>query len=448
MSLTREYKEYIQANLIENFKGLKLKRDFAAKLNSLEDFSNIFGGVKYMAAANAPDFTSNYLTDLAQALEMSKEALVYNNETPTNDLSVQKREKDSLSNLMSLEDIKEWFRIIESARNAFDPNLAKFPKEWTQDLLHLPKRVLDHFANENTVKLPLRSSLSAMGLTDVFMRVFWPFRFDISEMNQRLGVYGLSNRNVKKDIKSSFFESLETVQGVSIPYLNEEIVYSFDHPELVDGMNRSKLVVFSEDFVQGKKHIFSESNRNDIVSKTKEALKLIKKTSPELYRSILQLVACFAFYKSENPSYQGGSTSSALGVIWMDPSAGPEWTVPFYAEMIVHEFIHTHLFYAELVHGTYSNNKRLSDVKVVSAIRGKSRDYDKSFHAAYVSAGLAVFNSRAGYLNRAEMLSNTIIESVDALVKANRETSILDESGTAMLQFLDDFMTISRIQKA
>ena len=131
----------------------------------------------------------------------------------------------------------------------------------------------------------------------------------------------------------------------------------------------------------------------------------------------------------------------------MDPSTGEEWTAPFFAEMIVHEFIHTHLFNAELVHGTYSDNNLLSKAKVTSAIRGQLRDYDKSLHAAYIAAGLATFHSKAGYLERAEQLTSTLRSSVDDLKKANLKTGVLDESGTAMLNFLVDCIDLTRMQR-
>lgn len=47
--------------------------------------------------------------------------------------------------------------------------------------------------------------------------------------------------------------------------------------------------------------------------------------------------------------------SSAVGLIWLDPSKGGDWSVPFLAEQIVHEYIHTTLFIAEMVPGMYSD---------------------------------------------------------------------------------------------
>ena len=446
-------KKYIESNLMSNFVGLKLKRDFAANLDMLTDQSlSQINNVKYMAASVTPNFNTDFFPRLKQALETAKIDTI--EPEPSPDINIfgrdaVKRDADNgtLLMLMSLKQIRDWLEVLQSARKHFSNDLGNFLKEWPA-LLPLEKDILERVKSQSgPVSLPLHASLTAIGLTDVFMRLFWPFRFDVSKMNQKLGVYGITNKHVENHIKSEFFKALEDIQAVEMPYDDNEIILSFDHPALVDGMNRSKLVIFSEEFIKEKKHLFDVDEQNEITSKTLEAMALINATSPELYMSLKQLISCFAFYKSENPNYQGGSTSSALGIIWLDPSTGEEWTVPFFAEMIVHEFIHTHLFYAELVHGTYSDNNLLSKAKVTSAIRGQLRDYDKSLHAAYIAAGLATFHSKVGYLERAEQLTSTLRSSVDDLKNVNLKTGVLDESGTAMLNFLVDYMDLTRMQR-
>ena len=446
-------KKYIESNLMSNFDGLKLKRDFAANLDMLTDQSlSQINNVKYMAASVTPNFNTDFFPGLKQALETAKIDTI--EPEPSPDINIfgrdaVKRDADNgtLLKLMSLKQIRDWLEVLQSARKHFSNDLGNFLKEWPA-LLPLEKDILERVKSQSgPVSLPLHASLTAIGLTDVFMRLFWPFRFDVSKMNQKLGVYGITNKHVENHIKSEFFKALEDIQAVEMPYDDNEIILSFNHPALVDGMNRSKLVIFNEDFIKEKKHLFDVDEQNEITSKTLEAMALINATSPELYMSLKQLISCFAFYKSENPNYQGGSTSSALGIIWLDPSTGEEWTVPFLAEMIVHEFIHTHLFYAELVHGTYSDNNLLSKAKVTSAIRGQLRDYDKSLHAAYIAAGLATFHSKAGYLERAEQLTSTLRSSVDDLKNVNLKTGVLDESGTAMLNFLVDYMDLTRMQR-
>lgn len=261
--------------------------------------------------------------------------------------------------------------------------------------------------------MPLEISLDVMSTTDDFLKLFWPFRHDVAEMNQKLALYGLTKTINSNKTKSMFHKAFARIQRQDLPYEDNKIVYSFNHPNLVEELNNTKLALFKKEFVDMRKHIFNEQEQQAITENTNKALMLINDTVPFLYKSIVQLVSVFAFYKTEDRSYNAGSTRSLLGVIWLNPSAGRKWTIPMYAEMIVHEFIHTHLFYAELVHGCFSDPMTVSDTKVFSVARTVPRDYDKSFHAAYVNTGVAAFHARAGYLSRAKQLAYQIRRGVD-----------------------------------
>lgn len=346
--------------------------------------------------------------------------------------------------LTSLPEITEWLINLQFAVKSISDNVFVFFKDWT-NFLQMHISVSPRLSSiDDQLMLPIETSLEAMSITDGFMQLFWPFRHDVSKMNQKLALYGLTNTINTKKTKSSFFQSITSKQKIELPCAEQKIIYSFDHPKLVEAMNRTELASFSKSFVEERKHIFTKDEQRDISETTDKALTLINTTAPFLYRSIVQLVSTFAFYKTEDKTYQGGSISSLLGVIWLDPSAGNKWNIQTYAEMIVHEFIHTHLFYAEMVHGTYSDPGLISKAKVVSAIRKQPRDYDKSFHAAYVATGLATFHSRTGYLERARELTTTLRQSVDSLIDVNKKTGVLDESGNAMLQFLDDFLKVAK----
>ena len=443
---------YFDANLIDNFIGSEQDSEFVDDLKSRSSPQKKLHQVRRMGADHSHT-KKGILEYVREALEMylsstendSKETLKKAARSFEHN-SAQERQEDSLNKLMSKTQIRVWLQRVQFARKLSSKNFVDFLDEWST-VLTMDKDIKADDGDQLEPKLlPVRASLVAMGLTDVFMRLFWPFRFDISEMNQKLGIYGISSLIVTENIKSDFFKALEDIQDIKMPYTENEVILSFNHLELVKGMNRSKLVVFNEDFVKDEKHLFNEVEQTEITDKTMQAMALIERTSPELYESIVQLVSCFAFYKSENRKLVGGSTSSVLGVIWLDPSAGEEWKVPFYAEMIVHEFIHTHLFYAELVHGTYTKDFPLSHAKVVSAIRKELRDYDRSLHAAYVAAGLATFHARAGYLDRAEELTTTLLSSVEALAEVNEETGVLDKSGTAILEFLMDYMALTKME--
>jgi hypothetical protein len=166
---------------------------------------------------------------------------------------------------------------------------------------------------------------------------------------------------------------------------------------------------------------------------------LINETDRELYLCIIQSVSTLAFYKYVDPGYIGGTISSIIGVIWLDPSNKEKWTVEVMAEQIVHEFIHTSLFINELVHTSYSNYDLLEVALVKSAIRQQVRNYDKSFHAAHVATGLVAFLVKAGFIERAAELIANLQSSIDDLETVSIRTGVLSTSGLTLLRALQNF---------
>lgn len=359
-------------------------------------------------------------------------------------LSLTKKESyRNERNSVDKEDI-DWFNYISIMEKIPSSDYHDFFTKWPSYLNLFTNNTRLIFSQSFT-KLPLKESISKIGLISSFLKLFWPFQLHTACMNQKLALLGMTGRTSKFNQKTTFFKTLELIQTVSIPFEENSIVYSFDHPDLVEGMNRSGLLENSKEFVDNKRHLFTAEEIPDIVNSVDAAFELINSTSPILYKAIHQLVGCIAFYKAEKPGHLGGTVSSAIGVIWLDPSVSVDWCVPFYAEQIVHEFIHTSLFYAELVYGTYTYHTKLSEAKVISSIRRQLRDYDKSFHAAYVASGLVNFHTRAGFLNRAVQLAAPLSASVRDLVRVNIKTQILNPSGTAMLQSMVDFLTAARL---
>ncbi|XP_053382819.1 uncharacterized protein LOC128549660 [Mercenaria mercenaria] len=341
----------------------------------------------------------------------------------------------------------EWFEVSKSLYPSVPTENSAYYTNWKRIVqLFTKDHISRQWFGETFPEMKTRPALKTIGSTDIFQKLFWPFILKVGFMNQRLGLFGLTEETVPVQIqKTIFYNAVEKLQTIKIPVAEGKVIYSFDNNvDLIDGMNRSGLLENSKDFIDAGHHLFNQDEQKEITKKVDEAMKLIQETNPELYITINQLVACFAIYKSENRAHIGGTVSSALGIIWLDPSALSNWSIPFYAEQIVHEFIHTSLFYAELVHGTFTDHRDLSKAKVVSSIRRQLRDYDKSFYAAYVSAGLVAFHSKAGYFNRAEALATPLISSVE-LVKVNKQTGILTDSGEAMLQTLVDFLTVTRL---
>ena len=286
----------------------------------------------------------------------------------------------------------------------------------------------------------ISAALNELQYSSKFLRIFWPFDYAVNENHQKLAAYVLGEDNRAKVTKASFYESLEKIQQLEIPVKEDEIVLSFKDDEVVEALERVGLLVNPKEFIIAGHHLFSEAEEKEIRQKTKMALKLIYETDKKLYESLIRVVACIGFYKASNVGHLGGTVSSAIGLIWLDPSKGGNWDTSFMAEQIVHEYIHLTLFTVDLVRGIFSDVRLLPKSLVKSSIRNELRDYDKSFHAAYVSAGLVAFHSRAGNVERATELTITLRQSVQDLADVNKKTGVLSETGTGLLQHLSVFL--------
>lgn len=90
----------------------------------------------------------------------------------------------------------------------------------------------------------------------------------------------------------------------------------------------------------------------------------------------------------------GGTTSSAIGVLWLDPRIG--WTDADWIEITIHELTHTLLFMDEYRFEHYASRERITDrsVLALSAIRCDMRPLDKVFHSIVVATEVLLARER------------------------------------------------------
>ncbi|XP_046558945.1 uncharacterized protein LOC124267985 [Haliotis rubra] len=344
---------------------------------------------------------------------------------------------------LDLANLIDWLTLVHDSRRNISKAADYFYQDWNTSLPILS----DTFLSLDPLK-PLSTyvSLSLMGLTDSFMNLYWPFRRDVNLMNQRLAVKGFRGTEVSEsEAKKAFFQDIQQIQPIHLPVKEDEIVLVFNDEDIADWLNVTGVMSLSPSYMTSKKYIFTGEEQRKISTTVHAAFRMINNTHPELYDSMTQMISCIAFYKQEHKINLAGGVRSALGMFWMDPSVGREWGVPFMAEQIVHEFTHNALNYAEFVHGTYNDKSALGKVEVKSAIRLVPRPYDKSLHAAYVSAVLVTFHSRTGYVERAAQLAGTLPQAVRDLATVDAEKHVLDGSGRAIVKFLTDYMYLTRL---
>ncbi|XP_046573589.1 uncharacterized protein LOC124281682 [Haliotis rubra] len=425
-------KEYFKNYMVENFKGVIEKQFDKLKISKWigEDVSKR----SQQASALERDIGLIVVKDILKGLSDTLKA----DERSLGSI-LEKRD----NTIIQSPDILAWFREVSDLRQTISSDINTSFKSWSDVLSALPDRCDE---SPNVPMSTHHSDITLLGKTPDFMNLFWPFRFDINVMNQRLAAYGLTNIIITESnetLKLDLFEELQDLQAIRLPVKGNQIMFSFGDEDVVEGLNRSRLVPLSKSYVKAAKHLYTKEEQEYIRLLATEALNLINKTHTELHSAMVQMISCIAFAKDEAATHISGSANSALGLIWLNPQE--DWTVPVMAEQLVHEFIHITLFYAELVHRGYKDVSRLPDAKAMSSIRRKPRPYDKSLHAAYVSAGLITFHTRAGFINRAAELVQTLPEAVQELNRVNAETDVLDEAGRAMLDFLTDYVCLTRM---
>ena len=232
----------------------------------------------------------------------------------------------------------------------------------------------------------------------------------LSNMNNLSKFYRQESSFSENSLKINFFETLNKLQKISIPYKDDEILIEFDNQKIFDHLINKK-VIERED-LEDDKHLFSTSERNLISGNINKALKFLKMLHPDLSYLIEQLTGTIICFKKSRTG--GGTTSCALGLIWLNPHK--DWTIVDYADALYHEFTHTSIFIDDMVNCMFLDAKacKKEDAFVTSAILKIKRPLDSAYHAAGVAVALMHFyymiNDKEKALSFLEPLKRTIYE--------------------------------------
>lgn len=123
----------------------------------------------------------------------------------------------------------------------------------------------------------------------------------------------------------------------------------------------------------------------------KSAVQCLGLLSPD-HKNLLDLLITDVFIMPSNEA-RGGSTSSAIGVIWANPKI--TYRLPDIVEFIVHELTHHTLFIDEYHYGHY-NYSLINDQKywAQSALLKVPRPLDKVIHSMIVATEIVLFRER------------------------------------------------------
>ncbi|UAK15811.1 aKG-HExxH-type peptide beta-hydroxylase [Sporolactobacillus terrae] len=162
----------------------------------------------------------------------------------------------------------------------------------------------------------------------------------------------------------------------------------------------------------------------------------------EKYKSFKWLfnLAMDSVFYAPSQSAQGGTTSNAVGVLWVNPS--DRWNKIDYYELLIHELCHTMIFLYERCYGIFTNKNKLTDPETfaVSAIRGKRRPLDKAYHSAIVATEILMFRKNiigdvvphVLHPETNDLISMTLV-SLKSIKSVGIEKKMLNERAIKML---------------
>ncbi|MDT0656344.1 aKG-HExxH-type peptide beta-hydroxylase [Staphylococcus chromogenes] len=234
-------------------------------------------------------------------------------------------------------------------------------------------------------------------------------------------------------LKEKYFESINKLQSVQVPFSTEGIIVSFEDKYLQKSLLDLEMID-PEDLVNNE-HIFSSEEQKETNKRIEKALRLIKFLHRDLYELIETIVGSFLILKKEN--FGGGSVSNILGMIWLNPQN--DWNVIDCAEAIYHEFIHQSIFLDDMVNSIFPNSNACAqdDALVTSTILKRKRPLDKSFHAAGVSLGIM----HLYYLLHDKEKSYQHYDDFKQTIKElNDKTQFLDDYGIYTLQEFNKYI--------
>lgn len=171
------------------------------------------------------------------------------------------------------------------------------------------------------------------------------------------------------------------------------------------------------------------------------ALELLESYSSDMPHLVSRLVGCCLISRSRD--FRSASFPFALGAIWLSPDRS--WMTVDYAESLLHETTHQALYLDDMVNSLFSATPEVLDEpenRVVSAVRGVERRYDRAFHAASVATVLGHFHENFGHSDEAARYWTPLPTALQAL---EARKGVLADRGKALLREMTEYVPAEKI---
>lgn len=152
----------------------------------------------------------------------------------------------------------------------------------------------------------------------------------------------------KAGLRTAFFSLVTRLQGLELPAGHATFSIDFHSASVLNYLKNQK--VFTEVDLKPWS-FFSDKDRAHVERCLLEANQLILDSDPILHGLVNKLIAAATPFDILNQKIEGGSVSGCIGMVYLCPKH--DWKPTFYAEMLVHEYVHNRLFVDGMVNGIF-----------------------------------------------------------------------------------------------
>lgn len=271
------------------------------------------------------------------------------------------------------------------------------------------------------------------------------------EIFRNIAVLGVSYSKILpktiNELEFNFHNFLKDFQP-SCPRSNEtgaQIVENYEIEETLTNLYRTDALLND----RNQSAIIGDRFNNNIFHSQKkllnEALENIKLNFPDVYEILQLTIDSFLLRNSKTSG--GGSTSNAIGVIWIN--ARSHWKLTDISELLIHELVHNLIFIDELRYLHFKDYAEILKEEnfAQSAILKIKRPIDKVFHSIIV--GVEILLARKNFSNNlkdpaihppSDKLHAQVAIALKSLFSLSNYDNLLTERGKYLMEKCNSYL--------
>lgn len=242
----------------------------------------------------------------------------------------------------------------------------------------------------------------------------------------------------KKNLQRAYRSFLREMQPRVTKSENVDLSFLWQKEDIASLLEVFKEESFLDDFGE----VFdlgSDDAYQMPIARVRQAILKMREINPS-FADLFGLVI-HTIFSAPSKLAGGGSTSSAIGCIWVD--LRPHWAEQDVLEFLVHEITHNLVFIDELCYTHYSSYVKIAerDNFATSAILSKQRPLDKVFHSILVSVEVLLFRQEhLGHPDRpclhppTPILLDQTLRSIKSITETHTVERLLTDRAKSLLK--------------